>query len=234
MHMGKGLLLKLPNGYFVNGSFFFRYSFADNCTICLASIVNSADFDVRLREVFSRETSDEAPRIRRPDPFIFLSLLFEHFSMQMENERESMDRRVCVQESRSGVKVHAGFQNIGQAKIGEYAIVKRDLHLTEASMAILLSILEFQEQLADFLLAEHAKLAKLDKEYPLPRGATLEISEFARVDASLSLTASMARCRLEQVRVLSKRVQIQLRLVRGSRAHGPNENALMLYRPRVG
>jgi hypothetical protein len=106
------------------------------------------------------KTPDEAPRIRRPDPFIFLSLLFEHFSTQMEEQRESMDRRVCVQESRSGVKVHAGFQNIGQAKIGEYTIVKRDLHLTEASMAILLSILEFQEQLAGFLLAEHAKLLR--------------------------------------------------------------------------
>jgi hypothetical protein len=152
----------------------------------------------------------------------------------MEDERESMDQRVCVQESRSGVKVHSRFQNIGRTKIGEYAIVKRDLHLTEASMAILLSILEFQEQLADFLLAEHAKLAKLDKEYPLPRGQQLEISEFARVDASLSINANMARCRLEQVRVLSKRVQIQLRLVSGSGPHGPNENALMLYRPRVG
>jgi hypothetical protein len=154
--------------------------------------------------------------------------------MQMEDERESMDQQVCVQESRSGVKVHTHFQNIGQAKIGEYAIVKRNLHLTEASMAILLSTLEFQVQLADFLLAEHARLAKLDKEYPLPGGATLEISEFARVDSSLSINANLARCRLEQVRVLSTRVQIQLRLVSGSRAHGPKEDALMLYRPRVG
>lgn len=232
--MEKGLLLKLPNAFLVNGSFFFRYSFADGCTTCLASIVNSAKFDGRLREVFPSETPDGAPRICRPDPFIFLSLLFEHFSIQMEDERESMDQRVCVQESRSGVKVHAGFQNIGQAKIGEYAIVKRDLHLTEASMAILLSILEFQVQLADFLLAEHAKLAKLDKAYPLPRGATLEISEFARVDGSLNINASLARCRLEQVRVLSTRVQIQLRLVSGSRAHRPNDDALILYRPRVG
>jgi len=90
-HMGKGLFLKLPNAFSVNGSFFFRYSFTDNCTIYLASIANSANFDGRLRGVFPSETPDEAPRIRRPDPFIFLSLLFEHFSMQMEDERESMD-----------------------------------------------------------------------------------------------------------------------------------------------
>jgi len=89
--MGKGLLVKLPNALFVNGSFFFRYSFADNCTTCLASIVNAANLDGRLREVFRSETPDEAPCTRRPDPFIFLSLLFEHFSMQMEDERESMD-----------------------------------------------------------------------------------------------------------------------------------------------
>src|SRR6202034_3514017 len=115
-----------------------------------ASIVNSAKFDARLRDVFPSEAADEAPRICRPDPFIFLSLLFEHFSMQLEDERESMDQRVCVQECRSGIKVHSSFQNIGEAKIGEYAIVKRELHLTEASMAILLSVLGFQVQLADF------------------------------------------------------------------------------------
>ena len=154
--------------------------------------------------------------------------------MQLEDERESMDQRVCVQECRSGIKVHSSFQNIGQAKIGEYAIVKRELHLTEASMAILLSVLEFQVQLADFLQAEHARLAKLDKEYPLPRGATLEISEFARVDGSLSINANLARCRLEQVRVLSTRIQIQLRLVSVSSHMGLAKGALMLYRPRVG
>lgn len=82
--MGKGLLVKLPNAFFANGSFFFRYSFADNCTICLASIVNLANLDGRLREVFRSKTPDEAPRTRRPDPFIFLSL-------QMEDERESVD-----------------------------------------------------------------------------------------------------------------------------------------------
>jgi hypothetical protein len=230
----KGLLLKLPRAFVVNGSFFFRYSFADNCTTCLASIVNSAKFDARLRDVFPSETADEAPRICRPDPFIFLSLLFEHFSMQLEDERESMDQRVCVQECRSGIKVHSSFQNIGQAKIGEYAIVKRELHLTEASMAILLSVLGFQVQLADFLQAEHARLAKLDREYPLPRGATLEISEFARVDGSLSINANLARCRLEQVRVLSTRIQIQLRLVSVSSHMDLAKGALMLYRPRVG
>ena len=154
--------------------------------------------------------------------------------MQMEDERESMDQQVCVQECASGIKVHSGFQNIGQAKIGEYAIVKRDLHLTEASMAILLSILKFHEQLADFLLAEHASLAMLDREYPLPRGATLEISEFARVDGSLNVNASLARCRLEQVRTLSTRIQIQLRLVSVSSHMGLAKGALMLYRLRVG
>lgn len=78
--------------------------------------------------------------------------------------------------------MHAGFQNIGQAKVGEYAIVKRDLHLTEASMAILLSILEFQEQLADFLLAGARQVSQARQGVPSP----------PRVDASLSINVNMA------------------------------------------
>jgi hypothetical protein len=60
------------------------------------------------------------------------------------------------------------------SQIGEYAIVQRDLNLTDASMIILLSTVEFQVQLANFLLTEHARLARFDKEYSLPGGQYLK------------------------------------------------------------
>lgn len=208
--------MKLPSVPIPNGSFFFRYSFTDGCTTCLVSTTEEIEFDGRLREVFYRRSSDKANQMLRPDPFILLSLLFEHLSMQMEAEREFMDRRVCIQESRSGVKVHAGFKSVGQAKIGEYVFVKRDLHLIEASIAILQRALEFHVELAQFLSAEHGNFVKLNGECQFPSGATYDMSELARVNASLSINASLARCRLDQVGVLSKRVQIQLRLVRDS------------------
>lgn len=209
-----GLLVKLPFAPVVNGSLFFRHSFPDRCTTCLISTVDPDRFDRRLREVFCSRPDIESNKSAPPDPFILLSLLLDHFSMQMEGQRGVMDNHICKQEARFKHEVYGSFQKIGLAKAEEYAQAKGLLHKTEQSMVIMERCLEFQVELANFLLAQHAQLAGLERQHSsVGSGIGTDISQFSRVDTSLSLSTSLSHSRLEQVRVMSKRIQIQLKVV---------------------
>jgi hypothetical protein len=131
----------------------------------------------------------------------------------MEDNRHDVDRQVCMLESKSGVALH-NFNARGRAKITEYAIVKRDLHMLEGLLSMFEHMLSFQAELSAFLVQEHSRFSELRKEDAARRGHRLDnTSQQECIQASLRINASMAKWRLEQVQVLGRRIQIQLRVV---------------------
>jgi hypothetical protein len=191
----------------------FRYSFQDNCATCLLASGGAWDFADRFMELDSPDHSKVSGSSSPMDPFIILSLFLEHVSAQMEDDRIAVDRRVCRQESKSGVALH-NFNAGGRAKITEYAIVKRDLHMLEGLLSMFEHMLSFHAELSTFLVQEHLKFCELRREEAIRRGYGLEdASQQDCIQASMCINASMAKWRLEQVRVLSRRIQIQLRVV---------------------
>jgi hypothetical protein len=207
------MLVKLPFGPFANGSFMFRYDFQDAQATCLLSASNAAVLAHRFMEIDSLENSYPTGKSSPLDPFVILSLFLEHISAQMEDNRHDVDRQVCMLESKSGVALH-NFNARGRAKITEYAIVKRDLHMLEGLLSMFEHMLSFQAELSAFLVQEHSRFSELRKEDAARRGHRLDnTSQHECIQASLRINASMAKWRLEQVQVLGRRIQIQLRVV---------------------
>ena len=164
-------------------------------------------------ELVRPRNSTKGEQAFQPNAFVVLSLFLEHISMGMEEERAHMDRRVCARESKTGVAVH----NINaqqRAKITEYVVMKKDLHMLEGLLAIFEHMLAFQAELAAFLSDEHIKFCQLRRQSASQaKNPPEDASQIGCIQASLRINASMAKWRLEQVRVLSKRVQIQLKVV---------------------
>ena len=191
----------------------FRYDFQDAQATCLLSASNAAVLAGRFMETDSLGNSHPTGKFSQLDPFVILSLFLEHISAQMEDSRHDVDRQVCMLESKSGVALH-NFNARGRAKITEYAILKRDLHMLEGLLSMFEHMLSFQAELSAFLVQEHSKFSELRKEDAARRGHRLDnASQQECIQASLRINASMAKWRLEQVQVLGRRIQIQLRVV---------------------
>jgi hypothetical protein len=205
--------VKLPYGPLVNGSLMFRYSFEDDCATCLLSTTSAQKLSDRFMELVQPRTSKDGEHPSQPDATVVLSLFLEHISVQMEDERGRMDNRVCAQESKTGVALH-NFEARRRAKISEYAIVKRDLHMLEGLLAMFEHMLAFQAELSAFLVEEHLRLSRLRQQGPNRwKNSPEDAPQTDYIQASLRINASMAKWRLEQVKVLSKRIQIQLKVV---------------------
>lgn len=150
------------------------------------------------------------------DPFVVLSAILDDYSVSMEEERQIMDERTCRHEARAGVAV-TNYEYSIQASINDYAALKIDLHTFDATLILLERMLEFQVELADFLLLQHQKLHSLRcNENVGGHHRNLDIAAYEKVEASLQLSASMSRSRLSQVKTLSKRIHIQLSVVASS------------------
>ena len=209
----------------------FRHSFKDNRADCILSVDGAWTFCDRFKE-FDATTCLEtrANKASSPsDPFLILSLALEHISTSMEDERADIDRRVCLQEGKSGITLH-NFSFRGQADVREYAVVLRDLHMLESLISMFEHMLLFQVELSAFLTQEYRRLCQLRQQDAERRGVTLgsdpeNTAQRDHMQASLDSQVSKARWRLEQVKVLSKRVQIQIKVVSSwlARAHPSTE-----------
>lgn len=191
----------------------FRYDFQDSQATCLLASSNAGVLAHRFMEIDSIGSPNPTGKSSQLDPFLILSLFLEHISTQMEDNRHDVDRQVCMLESKSGVALH-NFNARGRAKITEYAIVKRDLHMLEGLLSMFEHMLSFQAELSAFLVQEHSIFSELRQEGAAQQGRPYDHSSQREcVRASLRINASMAKWRLEQVQVLGRRIQIQLRVV---------------------
>lgn len=127
------ILAKLPFGPYANGSIMLRHSFKDNRTDCILSVDGAWAFCDRFTELDSTKCLENRANKASPpaDPFLILALALEHISAYIEDERANIDSRVCLQEGKSGVALH-NFNAQGRAKVTDYAVVMRDLHMLES------------------------------------------------------------------------------------------------------
>lgn len=230
------MLVKLPFGPHVNGSLMFRHSFKDDHTDCIVSVQGAwtfcerfAEFD--LTKCLEARANNASPRA---DPFLILALAMEHISTCVERERADIDRRVCLQEGKSGVALH-NFNARGRAKVTEYAVVLRDLHMLEGLLSMFEHILSFQVEFSSFLVQEFRTFCQFRLQDGERRGINLgsnpeDVAQRDHVQASLSNQASKARWRSELVKVLSKRIQIQIKVVESSTSSYDTLIALRLAR----
>jgi hypothetical protein len=197
----------------------FRHSFKDNRAHCILSVDGARTFCDRFTELDSTKCLGTQANTASPsaDPFLIVALALQHISTSMEVERANIDRRVCLQEGKSGVALHS-FNVRGRANVTEYAAVMRDLHMLESLLSMFEHMLLFQVQLSTFLILEYQKLYQLRRQDAERRGIDLgpdseEVVQRDHIKASLDGQASKVRWRSEQVKVLSKRVQIQIKVV---------------------
>lgn len=197
----------------------FRHSLKDNRTDCILSLDDASTFCDRFTELDSIKClgsrANRAPPLA--DPFLILALLLEHISTYVEDERADIDRRVCLQEGKSGIALHT-LNARGRAKVTEYAVVMRDLHMLESLLNVFELVLSFQVELSKFLIQEYRKFCQLRRQDAEGRGINLgsdpeDTAQKDHIQASLDGQASKAGWRSEQVKVLSKRVQTQIKVV---------------------
>ncbi|KAJ9605461.1 hypothetical protein H2200_010118 [Cladophialophora chaetospira] len=129
-------------------------------------------------------------------------MLLEHFRIGNDDDRNDIDKSVCRIENRSGVSLH-NFGSRTRAKIGEYALLQRDLHMQDALIVLADHCFSFHTRFAEFLIEEEQKFADILRNH--------EQADYVR--ASLNLSASMSTWTLKQLHALKKRLKVQLRVI---------------------
>jgi hypothetical protein len=193
-------MVKFPFGPFSNGSLFMHHSVAANKTTCIITATRIQMLVERLVDVFSN--SPMPSKESKPHPFIPVAMLLEHMRIANEDDRNDIDQSVCRIENRSGVSLH-NFGSRTRAKIGEYALLQRELHMQDALIVMADHCFSFHTRFAGFVVEEERKLT----------GVVGEREQADRVRALLKLNASMSTWTLEQLHALKKRLKVQLRVV---------------------
>jgi hypothetical protein len=205
-------MVKFPFGPFANGSLFWRHSSSTGHTLCIITTTRSQVLVEGLYDIFS----NTAPT--KPHPFVPVSAMLEHFRISNDDDRNDIDNTVCRIENRSGVSLH-NFGSRTRAKIGEYALLQRELHMQDALIVMADHCFSFCASFAEFVVIEEAKFARmLELRHARQSLKGLPIDGSGEADyvrASLTLNASMATWTLEQLRALEKRLKVQLRVVSG-------------------
>jgi hypothetical protein len=199
-------MAKLPFGPFSNGSIFMHYSFATASTTCIVSSTRAQILVERLYDVCS--SSFMQLKSSKPHPFIPATMFFEHCRIANEDDRNDIDKSVCNIENRSGVSLH-NFGSRTRAKVGEYALLQRELHMQDALIIMADHCFAFHTAFGNFLVDEEQNFAQLLAQ----RGAVIEHYQGDHIRALLKLNASMSTWTLEQLRALEKRLKVQLRVV---------------------
>ena len=195
----------------MNASMLFHHDFRSNLTKCIISTNKYRESD--LSNIFLELATHSS---KPPSPFVIIALFAEYASTEFENERKHLDTDVCLAEAQSGVTVH----NIGagRAKVTEYASVKKELHIIESLLSMQEHILAYQAKLAEFLVEMHSRFSKIQRvEIYRKKGkkgnGDVDVLQDDHLHGELALNASMAKWRVEQSRVLIKRINIQLEVV---------------------
>ncbi|OCT54199.1 hypothetical protein CLCR_00257 [Cladophialophora carrionii] len=204
------LMVKFPFGPFSNGSLFTCHSLATGHTTCIISATQAQILVDRLFDVFSHSPLSYSPS--SPYAFIPAALLLEHMRIANEDDRGDIDQSVCRIENRSGVSLH-NFGSRTRAKIGEYALLQRELHMQDALIVMADHCFSFHAKCAAFIVTEEQAFAALLSARPENDRVPTPQEQADHVRASLTFNASMSTWTLEQLRGLEKRLKVQLRVI---------------------
>lgn len=231
-------MVKFPFGPFANGSLFLHHSLSTGNTTCIISTTRAQILVERLFDMFSNTALNAS---KAHHPFIPIGALLEHFRISNDEDRNDIDNSVCRIENRSGVSLH-NFGSRTRAKIGEYALLQRELHMQDALIIMADHCFSFCAKFSEFMVAEEEKFAELlsrrrakESRGMVTSAAQGEHADFVR--ASLRLNASMSTWTLEQLRALEKRLKVQLRVVSSAllfsqhRLYPPPPPSLFFPRP---
>lgn len=185
---------------------------ANGRTTCIITSTRAQILAKRFFDAFHFPTTTAKPS--SPHPFVPLAMLLEHFRITNDEDRDHIDQAVCRIENRSGVSLHT-FGSRMRAKIGEYALLQRELHMQDALIVMAEHCFSFHAQFAEFVIEEERKFSE---RWISGKGATAGAGQ-AYVPANLGLNASMSTWTLKQLHALEKRLKVQLRVVRTTTIH---------------
>ena len=201
------LFVKHPSSASLSSAVHFRYDFGAKTTAVVIFGTYLEAIEDRLLDLFARESVAAKQGI--DDPFVVLSAIMAEYSSMMEYERRHLDFLVRDQESKTGVAgLH--YDESLRAQAVEYGDLVRSLHTTEGFLMFFERVLDFQIGLLKFLEEQHRRFQDLF----LSCGENIERNPMTlRVGDSLRQSLSLTTHRLEQVKTLDRRIQIQLRVV---------------------
>ncbi|KAI9702332.1 MAG: hypothetical protein M1836_000811 [Candelina mexicana] len=208
------VLIKLPRSV-LNASLYYQYSLVSKQIVCVICGNFIPELKTALKQVFLTGTSSTSqfPKAPARDPFLILSTTVSEYVSWMEHERSRYDDTVRHLESKTGM-CSITYDDSQRAVAAEYAALLKDLHKCEGNLRNFERTVEFQVRWIEFLRKQQYALNEL-------RLGTFDIKAMNSVDrpgsqrvaASFDLSASFSRERLEQVRTLKSRIQIQLSVV---------------------
>ncbi|KAI9773483.1 MAG: hypothetical protein M1835_006160 [Candelina submexicana] len=147
------------------------------------------------------------------DPFLILSIALSDYGSWMESERRSLDDSVLHFEAKTGMGALI-YDESERAAAAEHTALVKDLHLCEGLLIMFERIVEFQVRWIEFMQKQHDTLNELRLGTSILRDMKqIDRPGNHKVTTSLELSASFSRERLEQVRTLKSRIQIQLSVV---------------------
>lgn len=201
------LFLKHPTSKFLNSAIYFRYSFRAKAVTVMVFGTYLLEIKNRLLQMFPQESP--APMQGKDDPFVVLSAIMAEYSSMMEYERRTLDFSVRDQESKTGATAHIYDESL-RVQAAEYGDLVRALHVIDGLVMIFQRTLDYQVGLLKFLEEQHGQFQTLSLSY----SENAERNPMTlRVGDSLRQSLSLATHRLEQVKTLDRRIQIQIGVV---------------------
>jgi hypothetical protein len=200
------LMVKIPLGPFVNGSFHLSHDLSTDTTTVV--ILFHGTLSKRLQSAL------EPGHGREAEPFLSLCLLMSETCHILEVERLLLDGEVQLRESSTGATlVAAGRGTKRKTPIEQYPPLFDKLHMTQQELVYLECAIRFQIKLASFLREQHRVLTELRTVWMSEEMKNSVHAKARRVEDSLGMTLSVVENMLEQVMTLSLRIRIQLGIV---------------------
>ncbi len=210
------VFLKLPRSPFVYSSIYFQHDLLKGTTVCFISGNNIGKLETRLQGIFSGPASPAQPSSSH-NPLLILAAIFAEFSAILEHRRRELDVSVCVLESKTGMTAH-GYSERLRAKPTEFAQVTHNLHIVAGYTLFFEQTMQAHLGALEFLRRQHDILQNLRKATPRRQDHTQRESPSGPSESEvvycLDMSMSFSRYRLDQVRGLSRRLEIQLDVVR--------------------
>lgn len=192
-----------------------HHFFRSGKTAVVAEVTNAQFLAENMFRAFSASQSQDSTSNITPHPLAPLALFVDHLRCLNEDERRDIDKAICHLESRSGVALHT-FGARPRARISEFALLKKELHMKEALMAMANHVFSFQARMIDFAVQECRNFSRVLHTNNMRLGTYATNSQIDFVNASLVQNGSMATWTLEQLQALRERLRVQAKVVSGS------------------
>jgi hypothetical protein len=200
----------------LNGVIYFRYNLMSKNAICLVFGMFTVQLERCLQQIFAGNSSLIFQGLAGNDPFIILSAIFAEYSSILEHERRLLDKSVQLKEAKTGLTAHYHDDSL-RASAAQYASLTGQFHLCESFLMFFERTVEYQVGCIEFLQDQHSVLNTLRSEaLALEHPGTSMPTNHSyshKVRDSLNLSLTFSRHRLNQVKELSRRMQIQLSVV---------------------